>query len=227
MTKIFLFLIALLGLTVISFFIYIPIFYFLFGIQLLAIALWFLIGCYNVIVRDSIGYRNYTILKGFHGIIGRFFIPIFYFNTEKYIRKQFVFNENCRYNSNEITCINKLFGISFGWHHKNSIRFGWKYDSTDDKIHIFSYVYKNGQYITPREIAIVNIGQLYTFKLKYVSNSINVFISLTIYCNHTDEIIGTDVVLYPKLIPRWGYKLYPYFGGTFKAPHTIKIKEVY
>jgi hypothetical protein len=48
----------------------------------------------------------------------------------------------------------------------------------------------------------------------------------TLTRNFDYKILGTQEIIFDKL-PKWGYKLYPYFGGEPTAPHKMKIKEVY
>jgi hypothetical protein len=55
------------------------------------------------------------------------------------------FDESCKYNIEEDSCVNKLWGFSIGLFgvHKNSYRFGWTYEN--DKIVIWTYSYINGK----------------------------------------------------------------------------------
>ena len=223
MGKLFLFILALFAVTIASAYTWFPLFVVIGSMEALVVLLWATIGIFNVIVYDMMKYRNYTIFKGFHNIIGRFFVPILYLNKSKTVEKQFVFSESCRYDSDEITCTHKLFGISFGWHHKNSARFGWKYNELSGRIIPSAYIYKNGVRYIYECFEEVNIGQIYTYKITTTDYN---KISFTITRNLDNKIIGTyDVEL--SELPRWGYKLYPYFGGDPKAPHKVKIKEVY
>ena len=90
-------------------------------------------------------FMKYFILKNNH-----YSLPphgcIHFGATEQKI--QFRFDKNCIYQvdeKNDFT--NKLFGWSYGMHHKNSIRVGWRpaFDAeTSKKIDLFFYSYNNG-----------------------------------------------------------------------------------
>ena len=59
-----------------------------------------------------------------------------------YFRYNVKFYPSCRYNIGEDQSdINKLFGLSFGFHHNQSERIGWRYDRITDKIELLLYTY--------------------------------------------------------------------------------------
>jgi c-di-AMP phosphodiesterase-like protein len=223
MGRIFLFILALALVTVASVFIWFPLFIVIGGTEALAILLWGTIGVYNAMVYDTMKYRNYIIPKNFHTIIARIPMPVIYFNKTKNVSKQFVFSDSCRYNSDDISCVNKLYGISFGLHHKNSVRFGWNYNELSGRMVLYAYIYKNGVRYIYKLSDEINIGQLYTYDI-LISNYNK--ITFVITRNIDNKTMGIQDIAFDNL-PRWGYKLYPYFGGDSKAPHKIKIKEIY
>lgn len=62
--------------------------------------------------------------------------------VEQYIS----FDDSCKYNlkTKDQADINKLFGLSYGWHHYNSDRIGWRYLVEEDVFEILTYSYING-----------------------------------------------------------------------------------
>lgn len=126
------------------------------------------------------------------------------------------FTESCRYNLGDVDQldINKLFGVSFGDHQKNSIRIGWAYNVFTDKIDLFYYTYENGlrKY---NKVGECFINEILTIKLNL--NFSNKTFSVTI-----QDI--TTVVSYKYPFLKMGYYLYPYFGGNEPAPHDVIIK---
>ena len=63
--------------------------------------------------------------------------------------KKFVFTDSCKYkfieHPEDQFDANKLFGYHSGNIHKNSARFGWRYDDRTKMIELSSYVYINGE----------------------------------------------------------------------------------
>jgi hypothetical protein len=133
-----------------------------------------------------------------------------------------VFNFDCRYETedkkNQLD-INKLFGLSFGLHHKNSARFGWR-DNGEGKIDILAYVYRNGKRVTESEgiyIETVEVGRTYTMDIT-VTNDVYMFTIIK-----GSKLVGATIVDHGDLLPI-GYYLNPYFGGDEKAPHDMVIE---
>lgn len=163
---------------------------------------------------------QYKIKQGNHYCSGIKFFPHF---GQKFISRIVEFDYTSEYDHGTVDQldINKLFGISYGYHHNNSARFGWRSLGWDsNKIEILAYCYVDGHRIRKNEadisLGIVNINQLYEY---------------TIYT--ADDAYYLSVKQHQTLIKRtkiphngvtwWGYHLYPYFGGNLPAPHTIKI----
>ena len=133
-----------------------------------------------------------------------------------------IFSENCLYKFNDVDDydINKLFGLSFGFHHNNSIRFGWNTDG--DKIGIYAYCYNSGERIVYKITSLpTNITN--SFEI----NVYNDFYQLSIY-NKMSNSVTTWTINKPQT-PKWGYRLFPYFGGNKCAPHDMEIhmKKIY
>lgn len=109
--------------------------------------------------------------------------------------------------------VNKLFGFSIGYHHNNSYRFGWNVIGGQIDIHAYSYVNKKR---VIQQICSINPEKEYKFSI-IVKDSKVIFNIIDEDFNLSQTIISTT----PKKI--WGYKLWPYFGGTKLAPQTIHI----
>ncbi len=135
---------------------------------------------------------------------------------------EIIFSKNCIYKFNDVDDfdINKLFGISLGFHHKNSIRFGWNVDG--EKIAIYTYCYKFGERFMDK-IVSVSVEKKYTFEIKNFKESYDLKI-----INESGQIVGWANIFKPET-PNWGYRLFPYFGGNKTAPHDmeIKMKKIY
>ncbi len=115
--------------------------------------------------------------------------------------------------------INKLFGLSYGWHHKNSIRFGWRCNG--DRISILAYMYRDDERVNEWDeniyIEDIDINKEYSFEISFGDGNF----LLAIF--DKDKLIGTTILKAGNLYPL-GYYLNPYFGGDEKAPHDISIK---
>lgn len=90
---------------------------------------------------------------------------------------------------------NKLTGFSRGYHKKNSIRIGWRWNQERGVLQICDYSYVN------KERKISNVQDI----------KIGVFYKKTLSLPK-----GKFFIL--------GYMLWPYFGGNKKAPHNIRVK---
>ena len=76
-----------------------------------------------------------------------------------------VFDESCKYEISETSCVNKLFGFCFGFGvHKNSIRFGWTYNVPTNQIYIWKYFYVNGQ-LEKEKIFACEIGEQHFYEI--------------------------------------------------------------
>ena len=129
------------------------------------------------------------------------------------------FNTNCWYpyendNSNDI---NKLYGISFGYHHIDSVRFGWKPDFNNiNDIELYAYCYNGGERYWEK-IGNCKAANIYEMSIIF---SLNDAIFAIFSKDHTSMIV---TVPFKKPDFRYGYYLYPYFGGNNVAPNDITI----
>lgn len=161
--------------------------------------------------------KKYTILKGFH--YSNFF-PRFFLLTDLMSQKgTIVFDESCKYEIEEESCVNKLFGYCFGFGvHKNSARFGWTYNKEMNEIFIWKYVYVNGKLYKNKIFSCeINLEHNYCLRSSKNGNKVHV------------EFIIDNEVLDRVDIPSSSFfvtTLGPYFGGHTRAPHKIVIKQI-
>lgn len=159
----------------------------------------------------------FTIKKGKHNSNNILYKLINFFNFKKELTYKVTFSDNCLYVDNTIDKfdINKLFGFSVGYHHKNSARFGW--NCQDGEITIFAYCYVNGER-DYKKITTVKTNKEYTFKI--VNMGIYYFFQIT------DDSSSIEIIIVNEMTSSIGYKLWPYFGGNNKVPHTMNIKMI-
>ena len=105
--------------------------------------------------------------------------------------------------------INKLCGLSWGDHGKNSARLGYWYDPNQDTFKLYLFLHKNSKqsWYHLQDIPVDKLTTL-KFTFDYQSNTI------TASCKDKTICIRFN---YPKF--KGGYYLYPYFGGDFPTPH--------
>jgi len=173
-------------------------------------------------MKRNIAMSHHTILKGTHRSILSWF-PRFHINR-KQISNTCTFYSDANYDFGDIDQldINKLFGLSYGLHHNNSARFGWRWNIEKQMVEILAYVYVDGVRITEGaadlHIGYVHPGIQYDYTIKVVDGYYEFTLNSPLY--------PTPKVVKIKCSDRltwWGYKLYPYFGGNKKAPHTVHI----
>lgn len=151
------------------------------------------------------------IRKGTHSCISFPTILLRNSNNLGYIVE---FTPSCEYDlgDEDQGDINKLFGIGyFPHHHKNSVRFGWRWVDNLGFVELIAYWYKN--------------GNRYNRHICYVSISTKVKCELKVEENHAAFIVdGIGYVIIPFERKNISYLLHPYFGGNKVAPHDIEIK---
>ncbi len=183
----------------------------------------------------------YTIYQGCHRS-GIRFRPVFKRVNWLFIDFRFGKNAIYRFNDKDDTAINKLFGMSFGHHHKRSIRIGWNCNPDGKRIDLYAYVYKiidelqnDGSIIKnpvrgSKYLCTIDVCQDYTVTMmfNYKNNTVGIQIRKCIDRNEpiNYNVIGDSELHMPlptgKIFPI-KYLLYPYFGGKKTAPHNINI----
>jgi hypothetical protein len=163
--------------------------------------------------------KTYTVHSGTHRATP---ISLGLWIGKHSIRKTVVFDASCRYHLNGIDQldINKLFGIGFlvGGHHKDSARFGWRWDVEVGAVEIFAYCYVSGKRAYEHlgyaaigkkySMGIIITDDEYLFDIDCIDDPTNYFSVVTIPFRHN----------------KWlSYPLGVFFGGNQTAPHDIKI----
>jgi hypothetical protein len=136
------------------------------------------------------------------------------------------FKESCKYDlkNDDQLDVNKLFGRSYGInHHDNSIRVGWRYNPLIGKIMLYSYCYANGV----RKISHlqnVEVEETFFIKIKH-----DLTPSIIISGTKNDRPGVYMLRWMPWKLKKFGYKLFPYFGGNSTAPHNMSVylKEMF
>ena len=139
------------------------------------------------------------------------------------------FMPSCTYSlSKNYDQINKLFGVSTSWlpfidksgfhppHHKNSVRFGWRCIDGEN-IEVLAYIYVNKERIH-KVIETCLPGDTLRLSLEIDNND------YLLKMVNMDGGSGLARVPSKRKNKRFfGYKLFPYFGGSVKAPHDMLL----
>lgn len=163
--------------------------------------------------------KTYKIYKGCH--YSNFF-PKFLLPYESGIMGNFiVFDDSCKYEIDEASCVNKLFGFCFGFGvHKNSIRFGWTYNKETNNIYIWIYTYING-HLTKEKVFSCDVGESHFYRIEYVRlNKTHGTYLVSMKIDDEYVLKELPVVSDSFFLTTLG----PYFGGNTRAPHKIKIE---
>jgi len=139
-----------------------------------------------------------------------------FLNLQGYKSYWVKFGDSCQYNfgDSDQMDINKLFGISSGLHHQNSARFGWLWNI--DKISLHSYCYIQGE---RKSRHLTDLQQNKWYKLSVFTRSGFYIFEVE---DESAKLNSVSIENHKKF--RWGYNLWPYFGGNKKAPHDIVIE---
>lgn len=160
--------------------------------------------------------NNIVIIK--KGTHAPFRLPKFLMGEHR-LAANIIFTSSCRYDIGlaDQADINKLFGIGyFPFHHKNSVRFGWRYIIDKDVIEIMAYWYVDGERKW-EHVCYCSIDKEYMFML-VMNDKGHV---LLVYDENTQLGNFTITGVKKTLI---AYLLRLYFGGNQVAPHDIKVK---
>lgn len=158
----------------------------------------------------------FTIKKGRHR--GWPLVLALFFNRSV-IRRTVIFGSGCNYwiEGEDMQDTNKLFGLAFlpEGVHKESARFGWRFDNAN-KIILSAYCYVNGER-SIKELCKVPFYKKITCAL-YVQKDNYVFDVLIDGAPMANEYV-------PKFHKRkFSYRLGVFFGGNKPAPKTMKIQ---
>ena len=163
----------------------------------------------TVFAQDNSGMKKYTIKKGKHKS-GLRYKP---FSNKTSLKLTFMFDSTAVYQleDRDQFDLNKLAGLAFGRsHHTNSARICWRYNIDKSCVELFGYIYDNKirsfEHIADCQI---NVEQNASLVVKDKSATFN--------------INGTSKTFKTSKWPKWGYRLFPYFGGDKVAPHDVNV----
>lgn len=160
---------------------------------------------------------TYIIKKGRHHCFRKSSIlrlrPFAFFkNTLSF--STIILSDGCDYDPSSLGSdaadINKLYGVSYGFDpHWNSLRLGWRYNSTKGLFEIMIYCYIRGKRTYQH---ILNVR-------KYEA------INMSIYRNGGKVHLAVNGDYYSfKIDDAWiRFKMFPYFGGNKKSPNDMEI----
>ncbi len=177
----------------------------------------------------ALNLKKWTIKKGRHYSFSNIFSRLHFWRgtspgSVKPLWVPFSIDASCyyQYKNTDDLDINKLFGFSFGKHHENSIRIGWKPNfRMTNHFDLVFYLYNDGKRITESFATIHKAGVEYTIKIECIK-SLN-FVSFEL-------ISPSGLSITKKTVPfkfpdkKWGYFLWFYFGGNKPAGKTMFVK---
>lgn len=158
----------------------------------------------------------YKIKKGHHNN-SNFTLPKLFLGRREH-EIEVMFDQTCVYDLHDYNQhdINKLWGYSFGHHHRNSFRIGWNYDLVHQMIKISAYWYndlKRGYH----PISYIRINE--TGKIRVVNDYKQGYIIVTDMSNpNLSHTIPFDFPFF-----KIGYYLDVWFGGDMVAPHDMSV----
>jgi len=144
-------------------------------------------------------------------------LPKIYYNIQSMYFSA-TFDSSCLYelSNDDQGDVNKLYGVSFGMHHKNSFRIGWNCDG--DRMSIYSYYYNDGVR-TSREIASILPEEKIDFDIIFDRKD-NL---ITIFGETKSRTFCKNTIYHFYKASKFSYTLFPYFGGNHVAPHDMLI----
>lgn len=140
--------------------------------------------------------------------------------------KQVTFNKSIKYYlDTDQSDVNKLFGFSYGFHHYQSDRIGFRYNPLMDVVEIVLYSYVQGKRIPT--IHLVNLNYLdkefETFAICLHVETYDTCRKVQITLWDKDNHATTITKMFPHTKKFFQYTLGGYFGGNRKAPQKITI----
>lgn len=145
------------------------------------------------------------------------------------------FDESIRYflGAEDQSDVNKLFGFSYGYHHKNSDRIGFRYNIENSNVQLILYSYSNGHRLPSMIVGTVEVNEPFTISLRVELLDDKRIVSTKLvhlkqdmtreYANTKSFTINIDDTTSKNKF--FKYSLGLYFGGNNVAPHDIIIHE--
>lgn len=172
--------------------------------------------------RDKDGWEPFFIKEGSHYSVRSnrpFPIPFKLALHSGALRFTAMFGEGCdkTYTANWDS-INKLYGVSYGVDpHYRSVRVGWRYNPIKEEIELFVYAYSKGIRQAPKYLFSVQLHEEAHFTMFRTKNNIVVVEGRP----EGGKVVTEAVAGIDK--PAIAFKLWPYFGGKYPAPKSMKI----
>lgn len=170
--------------------------------------------------------RTLIVPKWFHACINQLPYPF----VIDYVKKDVMFTKDSTYelDSENQWDWNKLLGFSIGllpkkwkrpmWY--NSVRVAWRY--VDGTIQVSPYTYCNGEMNYDYIPVNLELEKQYTFIISQKAHAKNAF---NVYVISSSKMIHEWKVVLPTAITtKWGWAACLVFGGSKRAPKTIKVK---
>jgi hypothetical protein len=133
-------------------------------------------------------------------------------------KKTICFTEIPEYSIYAESCVNKIGGISLGYHRKNSLRWGFGNKNIDGVISMYSYIYNNGK------ILITKIGEIKpcTKIYLYIEHDFELNLSTFTALDSFDNVLirRSYLLIYKSMV---GYELGIYIGGDDPAKNKYEI----
>lgn len=135
------------------------------------------------------------------------------------LRYKVTFDFNCVYDlrNTDQNDINKLFGIGYFPHHKDSARFGWRYDLGKKLFILSAYCYVHGQRFT-QDVAQCSFQPVICEIVKFPD-----YYEFTVSQAENFHLLGRKTIPYWHK-KKWSYALGVFFGGNRPAPQDMSIK---
>jgi hypothetical protein len=115
--------------------------------------------------------------------------------------------------------------------HYNSVRFGWRYNPSTDKIEVAPYWYVKGvrHYAETDSLSVcqLDIDKLYSFSINSFEDWY--FLAVKTLAGEVIEHWSIDMMLLDSWlnnkIPRYGWSATLWFGGNAPAPHRVQVMK--
>jgi hypothetical protein len=164
--------------------------------------------------------NKWIIKKGKHYSLSNFWTRLNLKFKDRTVKYEFSLDSSCWFpNTNDDDWdINKLFGFSYGMHHTDSTRIGWRpYFDTENKFDLFIYNYNN-KVRSITFLGSIMAGDIYSIEISPLRSGSSIVYTL----NHVFEGKINSIKIpfkFPKI--KLGYWLWFYFGGNNTCSHNI------